>query len=60
MTDPIEIKWLTVTEVAAKLNLSKMTVYRMISEKELKSYKFGRSFRISPADLEEYINNSEV
>jgi excisionase family DNA binding protein len=40
-----EVRWLTVAEVATKLNLSKMTVYRMISQKELPAYQFGRAFR---------------
>lgn len=52
--------WLTVAEVAAKLGISKMTVYRMVGTKEIKSYKFGRAYRINAADLEQYIADSEI
>jgi len=52
--------WLIVSEVADRLGVSKMTVYRMISEKEIKAYKFGRAFRIKPEDLEDYIEKSVI
>ena len=37
---------LTVSEVAEKLRVSKMTVYRMVHAGDLPSIRVGRSFRI--------------
>lgn len=53
-------EWLTVAEVAAKLNLSKMTVYRMIDEKKLPAYKFGRTFRIKTDEFKKFVEDSQV
>lgn len=41
-----EDDFLTVTEVAASLRISKMTVYRLIHTGELPSIRVGRTFRI--------------
>lgn len=53
-------EWLIVAEVAKKLSVSKMTVYRMITVGEFPAYQFGRAFRIKPEDLEAYINKSLI
>lgn len=42
-----------VEELAKKLRLSNMTIYRYIKAKKLKAYKLGKAFRI---DKEEFNN----
>lgn len=46
MNSLLDIKWLTVEEVATALRVSKMTVYRMVHDGELPSLRSGRQFRI--------------
>jgi len=52
--------WLTVAEVADKLGLSKMTVYRMIANKEIPAYQFGRAYRIDEEDFNKYVASSHI
>ncbi len=59
-TTTINQVWLTVAEVSDKLGLSKMTVYRMINERKLPAYKFGRAFRVKLEDFNSYVENSIV
>jgi excisionase family DNA binding protein len=42
-------------EVAQRLRLSKMTVYRLINDGELQAVRVGRSFRIDVAELDAYV-----
>lgn len=46
---------LTVEQVAAMLNVSRMTVYRLIHSKELGSLQIGRSFRVPEKCLLDYV-----
>lgn len=39
-------KFMTVTEVADMMRVSRMTVYRMIHAGELPAVRFGRSYRV--------------
>lgn len=41
-----QASFLTVAEVAAKVRVSKMTIYRLIQAGELPAVRVGRSFRI--------------
>lgn len=43
--------WLTVVEVAARLRVSRMTVYRLVHSGELPAAQVGRSYRISEPEL---------
>jgi excisionase family DNA binding protein len=45
----LPINLLTVTEVAAMLRVSKMTIYRMVHAGQLPSLRVGQSYRI-PAE----------
>lgn len=45
---------LTVPEVAARLRLSKSTIWRMVYDGTLESVKAGRSRRIPPEAVAEY------
>jgi excisionase family DNA binding protein len=49
-------RFLTVGEVAAMLRVSTMTVYRLINSGELQAARIGRSFRVRPEDLEQYLS----
>ena len=47
-------------EVAEKLSLAKSTVYKLIQSGSIQSVRIGRSVRIRPEDLEEYIEKQLV
>lgn len=50
----------TVEEVADQLRVSHMTVRRIITAGELPAYRFGRSVRIDPADVDAYLERQRV
>ena len=52
--------FLTVAEVSAILRVSKMTVYRMCHDGDLKSILVGNSYRITEADVTAYIEAAGV
>jgi excisionase family DNA binding protein len=56
--DISDVKFLTVAEVAAKIRVSKMTVYRLVHSGDLPAVRVGRSFRVSEEDVNEYLRNS--
>lgn len=47
---------LTVAEVADRLRVSTMTVYRLIQRDELPALRIGRSYRIESSELEAYLS----
>lgn len=46
---------LTVTEVAASMRVSNMTVYRLIKGGDLAAVRVGKNFRIREAEVERYL-----
>ncbi|OGY40769.1 MAG: hypothetical protein A2570_01425 [Candidatus Brennerbacteria bacterium RIFOXYD1_FULL_41_16] len=50
-------KFLTIEQVAKKLDLNYKTIFRYIHKKKIKATKLGR-WRIKPKDLEEFIRSS--
>lgn len=44
----------TVTEVAGMLRVSKMTVYRLVHDGEIRATRVRNSFRIAPPDFDDY------
>jgi len=52
------IKFLKVTEVAALLRVSRMSVYRLIHSGELEAVRFGRSFRVPEHAVDAYLRES--
>ena len=50
--------FLTVAEIAQRMRVSKMTVYRLVHSGELPAVRFGRSFRVQEAAVEELIRAS--
>jgi excisionase family DNA binding protein len=53
----MEKKLLTPEEVAEVLGIGRSTVYNLIAERLLRSFKIGRSRRVLVSDLDEYIDN---
>ena len=53
-------EWVTIAEIAEKLKLSKMTLYRMIDTGELTAHKFGRQFRVKASDLLQFLEEAKI
>ena len=51
---------LTVSEVAAAMRVSNMTVYRLIKSGELGAVRVGKNYRIREADLERFLQDRSV
>jgi excisionase family DNA binding protein len=52
---PPQVQFLTVAEVAARMRVSKMTVYRLVHGGELPAARVGRSFRVPRRAVDEYL-----
>lgn len=50
--------FMTVAEVAARMRVSKMTVYRLVHGGQLEAIRVGRSFRVTEEAVEEYLRRS--
>ena len=53
---PSEDRLLTVREVAARMRVSNMTVYRLIQAGDLRATRVGRSYRLREGDVDTYLN----
>jgi excisionase family DNA binding protein len=47
---------LTVNEVADLLRVSRMTVYRLIKDGQMKAIRVGRNYRLREDDVDEYLS----
>jgi len=47
-------------ELANKLRVNIMTIYRYIKAGKLKAYKIGKEFRIDKKELNEFLNKNKV
>ena len=47
---------MTVNEVADLLRVSRMTVYRLIKEGDMKALRVGRSYRLRVDDIDDYLS----
>ena len=45
-----------VEELAKRLRVSNMTIYRYIKAKKIKAYKIGKSFRINKEEFNNFLN----
>jgi len=45
-----------VEELAKKLRVSTMTIYRYIKAKKVKAYKIGKEFRIDKGEFNKFLN----
>jgi excisionase family DNA binding protein len=52
---PRAVSFLTVTEVAAIMRVSKMTVYRLVHAGEMAAVRVGRSFRVPEPAVRDYL-----
>ena len=60
ITTAVEGPFLSVAEVAARMRVSKMTVYRHVHSGELPAIRFGRSFRVQRRAVEELLYGAAV
>lgn len=56
--DMNELKLLTAKDVAKVLQISVALSYRLVTEGQLPSVRFGRTVRVRPEDLENFIQNN--
>jgi excisionase family DNA binding protein len=56
--DMSDVVFLTIAEVAARMRVSKMTVYRLVHGGDLPAVRVGRSFRVTEDDVNEYLRKS--
>ena len=52
-----EARFVTVTEVADVMRVSKMTVYRLIKQGDLPAVRIGRGYRIREEDVHRYLDS---
>ena len=50
----------TAQELADKLQVNIMTIYRYIKAKKLKAYKIGKEFRIDKAEFEVFLKRAST
>jgi excisionase family DNA binding protein len=55
-TSDARIGFLTVAEVAEQLRVSTMTVYRLIKAGDLVAARIGRSYRLRPEDVDDFLS----
>lgn len=53
-----EKEFYLVEEIAEKLRVCNMTIYRYIKAHRLKAYKIGKEFRIGKKELESFLQQS--
>jgi excisionase family DNA binding protein len=52
-----QARFLTVSEVAQMLRVSRMTVYRMIKQQELPAVRVGRGYRLREQHVHRYLED---
>lgn len=55
----MEDKLLTIDDIQKRLGIGRNLAYKLVSEKKIKAFRIGRSWKISKKALEEYVRNSE-
>jgi len=56
----IEKEFYLVEELAQKLRVSNMTIYRYIQAGKIKAYKIGKEFRISSEEYNKFLENTKT
>ena len=51
----VDERYLTLPEVAERLQVSRRTVYRWIKNGDLDAYQFGREYRITESALKDFL-----
>lgn len=49
---------LTVEQVAKRLQVSKMTIYRYLKAKKIIAFKIGKEYRIKESDFQKFLDQS--
>ena len=60
MNIPMNKEFYTAKELANKLRVNIMTVYRYIKAGKLKAYKFGKEFRINKDVYHQFLNKART
>jgi excisionase family DNA binding protein len=55
-----DVHFLTVSEVAEVMRVSKMTVYRLVHSGELPAVRFGRSYRVPETAVQRFLRAAFV
>jgi excisionase family DNA binding protein len=55
-----EKEFYTAKDLAQKLGMNVMTVYRYIKAGRLTAYKIGKEFRITYTDFEKFLNKAKT
>ena len=58
--DVFQERFLTVDQVAERLQLSKMTIYRYLKAGKIAAYDLGKEYRIKQSDLEEFLEKKRL
>jgi excisionase family DNA binding protein len=53
-------EYYTARELADKLSVNVMTIYRYIKAKRLKAYKIGKAFRIERAEFDRFMSKART
>lgn len=59
-TEGLQVRFLTVAEVAAIMRVSKMTVYRLVQAGSLPAVRVGRSYRVPEKAVRDYLRDAYV
>ena len=55
-----QAEYYTAKELAEKLSLNVMTIYRYIKAGKLKAHKIGKEYRITHAEFERFMRNTRT
>ncbi|MCQ1999650.1 helix-turn-helix domain-containing protein [Arthrobacter zhaoxinii] len=55
-----DVRFLTVSEVAGVMRVSKMTVYRLVHSGELPAVRFGRSYRVPESAVQKVLRDAVI
>lgn len=55
-----EKEFYLVEELAEKLRVSTMTIYRYIKAGKVKAYKIGKEFRIGKSEFNKFLNKTKT
>ena len=53
-------EYYTANELADKLRVNIMTIYRYIKAGKLKSYKIGKEFRVDKKEFQRFLNKTKI
>jgi len=60
MTSEAEMEFYTAHDLAKKLGLNVMTIYRYIKAGKLKAHKIGKEFRIPKSEFESFLKKTST